>query len=51
MESYSGPGKIQVTEATYWRLHEKYDLTAQGIIDIEGIGKVEASLLIGRKQA
>jgi hypothetical protein len=50
MESYSGPGKIQVTEATYWRLQEKYDLVARGAIDIEGIGKTEAYFLVGRKQ-
>lgn len=49
MESTSEPGQIQVSEATYWRLHEKYELAPRGPIEVKGVGAVETFFLIGRK--
>ena len=51
MESTSEAGQIQVSEATYWRLQESYDLVPRGAIDVKGIGPVETFFLIGRKTA
>jgi class 3 adenylate cyclase len=49
MESHSEPGHIQVSEATYWRLHEKYDFTRRGAIEVKGVGKVETFFLLRKK--
>jgi adenylate cyclase len=49
MESHSEPGYIQVSEATYWRLHEKYDFARRGTIDVKGVGKVETFFLLSKK--
>jgi adenylate/guanylate cyclase family protein len=49
MESTSEAGQIQVAEATYWRLQEKYDLTSRGSIDVKGVGSVQTYFLTGRK--
>ena len=49
MESHSEPGQIQVSETTYWRLHERYDLTCRGSIDVKGLGRVETYFLLGKK--
>src|SRR3954452_86478 len=51
MESTSEAGQNQVTEATYWRLHEKYDLAPRGAIEVKGVGSVETYFLTGRKTA
>lgn len=49
MESTSEAGQIQVAEATYWRLQEKYDLISRGPIDVKGVGSVQTYFLTGRK--
>ena len=49
MESTSEPGQIQVSEATYWRLHEKYLLVPRGPIEVKGVGSVETFFLTGHK--
>ena len=49
MESTSEPGQIQVSEATYWRLHETYELAPRGPIEVKGVGAVETFFLTGRK--
>jgi adenylate cyclase len=49
MQSYSAEGQIQVTEATYWRLRDNFDLEARGAIDVKGIGPIETFYLVGRK--
>ena len=51
MESTSEAGQIQVAEATYWRLHEKYVLVPRGAIEVKGVGSVETFFLTGRKTA
>jgi class 3 adenylate cyclase len=51
MESTSEAGQIQVSEATYWRLHESYELVPRGPIEVKGVGAVETFFLMGRKTA
>ena len=50
MESHGVPDGIQVTDATYRRLADRYEFDARGPIDVKGKGPMTAFLLIGRKQ-
>ncbi len=50
MESQGLPGRIQVTEATYQRLCDRYAFENWGAITIKGKGKMTTYLLIGRKE-
>ena len=50
MESYGISGKIQVTQATYDRLANKYRFDERGIIEIKGKGAMRTYLLVGRKE-
>ncbi|MGB3511144.1 MAG: adenylate/guanylate cyclase domain-containing protein [Microcoleaceae cyanobacterium] len=50
MESHGIPGVIQVTQATYDCLADKYRFQERGIINIKGKGDMKTYLLIGRKQ-
>jgi class 3 adenylate cyclase len=49
MESHGAAGRIQVTEATYHRLREKYEFEERGAIRIKGKGEMQTYFLIGRK--
>jgi adenylate cyclase len=49
MESHSEHGQIQVSETTYWRLRERYELSCRGTIDVKGLGRVETYFLLGKK--
>ncbi len=49
MESQGEPGKIQVTEATYERLKDKYELEKRGAIAVKGKGEMITYWLKGRK--
>jgi class 3 adenylate cyclase len=49
LESSGVPGKIQVSEATFWRLSNKYTFEKRGALELKGIGATEAYLLVGRK--
>ncbi len=49
METHGLPGRTQVTQATYERLRERYDLEARGEIEVKGKGRVPAYLLVGRR--
>jgi adenylate cyclase len=49
LEQQSDAGSIQVSEATYWRLQEKFQFEKRGLVVAKGIGEVEAFLLRGRK--
>jgi class 3 adenylate cyclase len=51
MESHSEAGQIQVSEATYWRLQENYNLIPRGPVEVKGVGAVETYFLVGRKSA
>lgn len=49
MESHAQKGSIQVTQATYDRLKQKYVLKKRGIIPVKGKGKMMTYLLQRRK--
>jgi len=49
MESHSVPGRIQVTNATYERLREKYVFEERGPITIKSKGEMLTYFLVGRK--
>jgi class 3 adenylate cyclase len=42
MESHGKPGEIQVTDATYERLKEKYILEQRGLVKVKGRGEMMA---------
>lgn len=50
MESHGVVDGIQVTEATYQRLQDKYLFEERGVIDVKGKGEMKTYLLIGRKK-
>jgi adenylate cyclase len=47
MESHAPPGAIQVTERTYHRLRDRYELRPRGTIEVKGKGPLSTYLLIG----
>ena len=47
MESHAPPGTIQVTQRTYDRICDRYELRSRGTIDVKGKGPLSAYLLIG----
>ncbi|HEY5704216.1 MAG TPA: adenylate/guanylate cyclase domain-containing protein [Terrimicrobiaceae bacterium] len=49
MESHGVTGEIQVTDAVYERMREKYVFEPRGKIDIKGRGQQRAYLLKGRR--
>ena len=49
MESQGRPGRIQVSEATYERLRDKYELRERGQIEVKGKGWMTTYYLIGHK--
>jgi PAS domain S-box-containing protein len=49
MESSGIPGKIQVTQETYERLKDKFELEERGEIVVKGKGKMMTYWLTGRK--
>jgi len=51
MESTGEPGRIQISEATYARLKDKFELESRGEIDVRGKGKMRTWFLIAPKAA
>jgi class 3 adenylate cyclase len=49
MESHGRPGAIQVTEATFLRLRDRYVLEERGPIEVKGKGTIPTWFLTGRK--
>ena len=49
MESNGVPDRIQVSTATWERLRDRYDFEPRRVLDVKGIGLVEAYLLIDEK--
>ncbi|MEM9772895.1 MAG: adenylate/guanylate cyclase domain-containing protein, partial [Cyanobacteria bacterium P01_D01_bin.73] len=47
MESHGEPGKIQVTEATYKELSNRFQLQYRGEIDVKGRGPMKTYWLLG----
>ena len=50
MESHAQPGTIQVTERTYERLREGYELAPRGTVEVKGKGQMTTYLLLGRRE-
>jgi class 3 adenylate cyclase len=50
MESHAQPGTIQVTERTYERLREGYELAPRGTIEVKGKGQMTMYLLLGGRE-
>jgi len=48
MESHGVTGEIQVTDAVYQRMHQKYLFEARGNVEIKGRGQQKTYLLKGR---
>ena len=51
MESHGLPGQIQVGDAVYRRLRDRYNFEARGEIELKGKGRQLAYLLVGPKEA
>src|SRR5205823_7472827 len=49
MESHGVPGQIQVTEAVYERLSDRYCFEDRGPIEVKGRGRAAAYVLMGRR--
>ncbi|MEG5032032.1 adenylate/guanylate cyclase domain-containing protein [Microcoleus sp. AT3-D2] len=49
MESHGKPGYIQVTDATYLKLQNKYLLEPRGAIEVKGRGEMMTYWLLGRR--
>ncbi|MCL1466070.1 adenylate/guanylate cyclase domain-containing protein [Argonema galeatum] len=49
MESHGLPGEIQITEATYEYLRDRYFFEDRGEIPVKGKGKMNTYFLVGRK--
>jgi len=49
MESHGVPGKIQVSEATYLLLRDRFSLVERGVIAVKGKGEMRTFYLQGRK--
>jgi class 3 adenylate cyclase len=48
MESHGVPGRIQVTEAVYERLRDRYRFESRGTIEVRGKGPMQTWFLVGR---
>jgi adenylate cyclase len=48
MESHGVAGRVQVSEATRRRLHDRYDVEDRGEIEVKGKGRRRAYLIVGR---
>ncbi|HEV8340546.1 MAG TPA: adenylate/guanylate cyclase domain-containing protein [bacterium] len=51
MESHGLPDAIQVSEATYERLRDRYLFRERGVIPIKSKGEMTTYLMLGRKDA
>ena len=49
MESHGVPGAIQVTEAVYARLRDRYTFAERGEIEVKGKGQLRTYVLTGRR--
>jgi class 3 adenylate cyclase len=49
LESTGMPGKVHVSEATYWRLVAKYELESRGNVEMKGIGPMASYFLASDK--
>ncbi len=47
MESHGEPGRIQVSEATYLALKDRFRFEERGVIEVKGKGPMRNSFLEG----
>lgn len=40
MESHGQPGRIQMTESTYWALSPGFEVESRGLISVKGRGEL-----------
>jgi class 3 adenylate cyclase len=50
MQSAGLAGRVQVSEATYWRLQHAFEFETRGTVAVKGIGETPAYLLVARKR-
>jgi class 3 adenylate cyclase len=51
MEAYAEPSTIQVTERTYERLRQQFQLEARGTLDVKGKGEMRTFVLLGPRRS
>ena len=51
MESHGVPGRIQVTEAVYEKLCDRFEFESRGMMIIKGKGEMPTYLLVGRYES
>jgi class 3 adenylate cyclase len=49
MESHGLPGSIQITEATYELIKDKFTFKSRGLMQIKGKGEMLTYLVTGKK--
>jgi adenylate cyclase len=49
MESSGKPGRIHISETTYWRVKDRFECEPCGLIDVKGIGPIPTFLLKAEK--
>jgi len=50
MQSHAEPGEIRVTEETYRRLVEDFELEPRELLDVKGKGPLRSYVLKGRSE-
>jgi ligand-binding sensor domain-containing protein/class 3 adenylate cyclase len=51
MESHGLPGEIQVSEETYQRIRDRFDLKKRGVIRVKGKGEMCTYFLVGPRES
>ncbi len=46
MESHGLPGKIQISNSTYFLIKDKFQFSDRGSVEVKGIGKIQSYLLL-----
>lgn len=49
MEKQGIPGRIQVSETSYWLLKDNYIFEERGVVQIKGVGEIRTYFLLGRR--
>ncbi|MBE7412443.1 MAG: adenylate/guanylate cyclase domain-containing protein [Leptospiraceae bacterium] len=51
MESHGVPGKIQISNSTYFLIKDKFQFKDRGTVEVKGIGKIQSYLLLEKSIA
>ena len=49
LEHCSLPGRVQISEATYWRVKDAFECEPRGKIELRDIGTMNCYFLVGPK--